>query len=80
MPLFPVPSSAPVLIAETVRDAESSASVSSFKTSSCDAVLETVASSLTLSVSLTATGASFTPVTVIVSVAVAVAEFSSVSV
>ena len=34
MPLLPVPSSVPVLIAETVRDAESSASVSSFNTSS----------------------------------------------
>ena len=40
-----------------VNVADASASVSSFKTSSCTAVLETVASSLTLSVSLTATGA-----------------------
>ena len=78
MPLLPVPSSAPVLTAETVRDAESSASVSSFKKSSCDAVLETFASSLTLSVSFTATGSSFTPVTVIVKVAVASSSPSSI--
>ena len=57
-----------------MREAESSASVSSFITSSCDPVFITVASSLTLSVSFTATGSSFIPVTVIVNVAVSVAE------
>ena len=58
----------------TVRDDESSASVSSFKTSSCEPVFVTVASSLTASVSFTATGSSLIPVTVIVNVAVSVAE------
>ena len=50
-----------------------SESLSSFKTSFWDPVLVTVASSLTASVSSTAEGVSFTPVTVIVNVAVSVA-------
>ena len=54
------------LICETTKDAEASASVSSFNTSSSELVFVTVASSLTLSVSFTATGSSLTPVTVIV--------------
>ena len=45
------------LIWVTVKDAESSTSVSSFKTSSCEPVFVTVASSATVSVSLTPTGA-----------------------
>ena len=57
----------------TVKSAESSASVSSFKTSSWIANLVTLESSSTLSVSSTATGVSLTPVTVIVNVAVSVA-------
>ena len=61
------------LICVTVKLAESSASVSSFRTSSCDPVFVTVASSLTLSVSSMASGASLIPVTVIVKVAVSVA-------
>ena len=60
-------------ICVTVKEAESSASVSSFKTSFCDPVFVTVASSLTLSVSSMASGASLIPVTVIVKVAVSVA-------
>ena len=59
-------------ILDTVNVAASSASVSSLRTSSCDPVLVTVASSLTLSVSFTATGSSFIPVIVIVIFAVAV--------
>ena len=58
----------------TVRDDESSASVSSFNTSSSDPVFVIVASSFTASVSFTATGSSLIPVTVIVNVAVSVAE------
>ena len=65
-------------ICVTVKDAESSASVSSFRTSFCDPVFVTVASSATVSVSSTATGASLIPVTVIVSVAVAVAVPSEI--
>ena len=57
----------------TVKVAESSGSLSSVSTSSCAPVLVTVPSSLTLSVSLTAVGASLIPKTVIVRVAVAVA-------
>ena len=60
-------------ICVTVKEAESSASVSSFKTSFWDPVFVTVASSLTLSVSSMASGASLIPVTVIVKVAVSVA-------
>ena len=62
------------LICVTVSDDESSASVSSFNTSSSDPVFVIVASSLTASVSFTATGVSLSPVTVIVRVAVSVAE------
>ena len=62
------------LICVTVRDDESSASVSSFNTSSSDPVFVIVASSFTASVSFTATGSSLIPVTVIVNVAVSVAE------
>ena len=65
-------------ICVTVKEAESSASVSSFKTSFWDPVFVTVASSFTLSVSSTATGSSLIPVTVIVSVAVSVASPSEI--
>ena len=65
-------------ICVTVKDAESSASVSSFRTSFCDPVFVTVASSATVSVSSTATGVSLTPVTVIVRLAVAVAVPSDI--
>ena len=58
------------LIFDTLIDAESSASVSSFNTSSCAPVFVTEASSLTASVSSVATTGSFIPVTVIVIFAV----------
>ena len=66
------------LICVTVKTADSSTSISSFKTSFCDPVFVTVSSSATLSVSSTPTGASLTPVTVIVKVAVAVAVPSEI--
>ena len=65
-------------ICVTDKDAELSTSVSSFKTSFCDPVFVTVASSATVSVSSTASGASLIPVTVIVKVAVSVAVPSEI--
>jgi VCBS repeat-containing protein len=74
VPEEPLPSVLPVRWAETVSVALSSASVSLSAIMSPDpSATESVASSLTAPVSLTATGASFTPVTVNVRVAVSVA-------
>ena len=60
-------------IAVTVIVPESSGSLSSVRTSSCEPVFVTVAPALTVSVSLTATGSSLAPKTVIVIFAVVVA-------
>ena len=65
------------LICVTVKDELSSASVSSATNNSDPELSVIVASSLTLSVSLTPIGSSFTPVTVIVILAVSVPPFPS---
>ncbi len=69
--------SPPVLIAVTVNEALSSASVSSATRRLSPELCVTVASSLTLSVSLTPTGASLIPITVITIVAISVPPFPS---